>query len=187
MKTERAAIVALIVTVVLVIGVWRAGPSNSGDDPVIPAGPPAGDWEPPAPILTEPVVDYSPYRTRPETDPLAGLVGAGLNAEGGSIRQDLEILADVFDAWQSNFPGGGNPVGTNQEITRSLGGLNRLSLDLIPGDHPAVNRDGELCDRWGTPFEFHQISGSHMEIRSAGPDTILYTEDDVVGNPGPTF
>ena len=46
-----------------------------------------------------------------------------------------------------------------------------------------VHRDGELCDRWGTPFFFHAESAARMEIRSAGPDRRLWTEDDVVFTP----
>ena len=42
---------------------------------------------------------------------------------------------------------------------------------------------GELCDRWGRPFFFHQLSGTKMEIRSAGPARQLWTDDDVVLTP----
>ena len=40
--------------------------------------------------------------------------------------------------------------------------------------------EGELVDAWGTPYFFHQISGSEMEIHSAGPDKIMWTSDDLV-------
>lgn len=185
MKTDRAAYVALVVAIILVVGVWRAGPKNSPETTPTPQTQPS---VPASPQLESiPTAHFERFRTQREADPLIGLVGEGLNADSGSIERDLDILTEVLDAWQSNFPGGGNPVGTNLEITRALTGRNRLKLDLIPADHPAVNSRGELCDRWGTPFEFHQISGSHMEIRSAGPDRVLYTDDDVVGNPGPTY
>jgi hypothetical protein len=35
-------------------------------------------------------------------------------------------------------------------------------------------------DRWDTPYFFHQMSASHMEVRSAGPDKMLWTSDDIV-------
>ena len=41
-------------------------------------------------------------------------------------------------------------------------------------------RDGELVDRWGTPYFFHSVSAEKMEIVSAGPDKELWTDDDVV-------
>jgi hypothetical protein len=41
-----------------------------------------------------------------------------------------------------------------------------------------VNAAGELTDRWGTPFFFHQVSKAQMEVRSAGPDRRMWTADD---------
>ena len=101
-----------------------------------------------------------------------------LNAPGGTIRRDLEILQETLATWQTNFPRAGNPVGENSEITAALLGDNRLRFAFIRRGHPAINRDGELCDRWGTPFRFHQLSGEQMEIRSAGPDRKFGTADD---------
>jgi hypothetical protein len=43
-----------------------------------------------------------------------------------------------------------------------------------------VNEKKELCDNWGTPYFFHQLSASVMEIRSAGEDKTLWTADDIV-------
>lgn len=106
-----------------------------------------------------------------------------LNAPGGDIHHDLLILQDIFIAWRTNYPHDGNPVGENAEITAALTGGNSFQLALIPKNHPAINANGELCDRWGTPFVFHQLSGTRMEIRSAGPDRKLYTADDAVLTP----
>jgi hypothetical protein len=106
-----------------------------------------------------------------------------LNAPNSTIARDLDIVRQLFEAWQSNFPREGNPVGENAEITAALMGDNRLGLALIPKDHRALNSRGELCDRWGTPFRFHQLSGTQMEIRSAGPDRKFATDDDAVWTP----
>ena len=73
---------------------------------------------------------------------------------------------------------GENPIGTNAEITKALMGGNRKGAQLGPADPSAINGDGEMVDPWGTPYFFHQISGQIMEIRSAGPDKKLWTEDD---------
>lgn len=106
-----------------------------------------------------------------------------LNSPTTSIEADVRLLGDILETFRSNFAATGNPVGTNAEITAALAGSNRLRLALIPRDHPAINRDGELCDRWGTPFFFHSESASRMEIRSAGPDRRMWTDDDVVHAP----
>ena len=76
---------------------------------------------------------------------------------------------------------GGNPVGTNPEFTKQLSGDNPKYINFISEEAGMrVNENGELIDPWGTPYFFHQISGSDTEVRSAGPDKIMYTSDDIV-------
>jgi len=74
-------------------------------------------------------------------------------------------------------------LGENAEIAASLSGQNSLHLVLIPRNHLAINPAGELCDRWGTPFRFHALSGAQMEVRSAGPDKKFGTSDDATLSP----
>ncbi len=76
---------------------------------------------------------------------------------------------------------GENPVGTNVEITRALNGANPKQARLLQ-EGLVINPNGELVDRWGTPYFFHQLSKDHMEIRSAGPDRQMGTNDDSVSN-----
>jgi len=106
-----------------------------------------------------------------------------LNATGLTIQDDLRLLNDLFFSWQATYPKEGNPVGSNQEITAAFTGANLHTLALIPRSHPALSPNGELLDRWGTPFFFHQLSRSRMEIRSAGPDRKFYTDDDALYTP----
>ncbi len=75
---------------------------------------------------------------------------------------------------------GENPVGTNAEIMKAIMGGNPKGAVLGPPDGMSVNGSGELVDHWGTPFFFHQLSGTHMEVRSAGPDGVMWTSDDVI-------
>jgi hypothetical protein len=76
---------------------------------------------------------------------------------------------------------GGNPVGTNPEITAALNGANPKQITFIrPGTGLRINSRGELVDSWGTPFFFHQLSASSTEIHSAGPDKKMWTADDLV-------
>jgi hypothetical protein len=106
-----------------------------------------------------------------------------LNSPRTTIQRDLQILSGVLLAWQTNFHEQGNPVGDNAAITAALTGKNPLNFQFIRRDHPAINASGELCDRWGTPFFFHALSGTRMELRSAGPDRQMYTDDDLVFTP----
>lgn len=106
-----------------------------------------------------------------------------LNSPRSDARADLRLIVETLDTFRTNFPQDGNPVGTNAEITAALTGKNKVRFAFIPPNHPAINRDGELCDRWGTPFFFHAESSTRMEVRSAGPDRKLHTEDDLVLSP----
>jgi hypothetical protein len=76
---------------------------------------------------------------------------------------------------------GGNPVGSNSEITKALDGENPKQVRFLSEESGLrINARSELVDYWGTPFFFHQLSGTEMEIRSAGPDRIMWTADDLV-------
>jgi hypothetical protein len=116
-------------------------------------------------------------------DPAAFPIAARLNAPGGTVAADLAVLQELFDTWRTNFPREGNPVGENADITAALLGTNRLELALVPRRHPALNAQGELQDRWGTAYRFHQLSGERMEITSAGPDRRFGTPDDATLTP----
>lgn len=189
MSHRRSLGVAALVALLLGWSVWRAGPSS--DPPPLPGRVEdrgaTGAMADPAVAQLATGEEEASFLLNPAADPLVGLVGEGLNSVDGSVQRDLRIVSAILDAWQTNFPSEGNPVGLNVEITRALTGANRLKIPFIPSDHPAINRDGELCDRWGTPLVFHQIAKHHMELRSAGPDRRIYTDDDVVWNAAEPF
>jgi hypothetical protein len=91
----------------------------------------------------------------------------------------LENISHAIRQYGEMF--GGNPVGTNPEITGQLSGDNPKHINFIdPQAGMRVNAAGELVDAWGTPYFFHQLSGTDMEIHSAGPDKIMWTSDDLV-------
>lgn len=167
----------VVATAALLLGLllwflWRtpppAKPVASGPAPAAPV---------PRSVASDPVV--------PPATALSGesRVADELNAPAGSIQRDLRILNEVFETWQTNFPRSGNPVGENVEITRALTGANELRFAFITPGHRAINPRGQLCDRWGTPFRFHQLGGQQMEIKSAGPDRVFNTPDDAAFSP----
>lgn len=101
-----------------------------------------------------------------------------LNDPAHSTDRDVTIVAGLFANYHDVLHA--LPVGTNAEITAALAGDNRHGHAPLPADHPAINAAGELTDRWGTPFFFHQLSASDIEIRSAGPDRRMHNPDDIV-------
>jgi len=90
----------------------------------------------------------------------------------------LDKARVVMHNYRSAF--GENPVGTNPEITAALMGKNAKQVNFVADSGLRVNEKGEMVDAYGTPFFFHQISGQVMEIRSAGPDHVMWTSDDLV-------
>ena len=123
-------------------------------------------------------------KSKTETSPReVSTLADSLNSPTTNIAADLRLVLEIVSTFRSNFPRDGNPVGSNAEITAALTGQNKLRLALIPPGHPAINKSGELCDRWGTPFFFHAESGTRMTVQSAGPDKKLHTADDVILSP----
>jgi hypothetical protein len=91
----------------------------------------------------------------------------------------MENMRAVFRQYSVRF--GGNPVGVNKDITAALnGGNSRQVVFINTEDGLRINEQGQLVDNWGTPFFFHQLSRTEMEIHSAGPDRKMWTADDLV-------
>lgn len=184
MTLARAVIfAAVLVAVGLFTWHFRRGahtaPAGYGDAAPALTPPPT-----PPPSVSQPKVENPKSKTSaPPAQTERSTLADALNSPTTDIRADLRLVADILDTFRTNFPQTGNPVGANFEITAVLTGKNKLGFAPIPPDHKAINRDGELCDRWGTPFFFHAESASKMEIRSAGPDKKMWTADDVAFTP----
>jgi hypothetical protein len=177
----RAGAVLLAATAIaaaLVFYFWLWAPPSADRPPVEPAG-----HSPIIPGINPGVPARGPDLA-PELPPSApSELAQGLNRPDGDIHSDLRTLDEIFRQYRSSTHRL-NPVGENAEITAALTGRNPLNFAFIPANFPAINGQGELCDRWGTPFFFHSLSGTQMEIRSAGPDRKLWTADDEVITPG---
>jgi len=96
------------------------------------------------------------------------------------VAADFDKIALMLRDYRSLT--GENPVGTNAEIMKAIMGGNPKGAQLGPPEGQHLNENGELIDRWGTPYFFHQLSKDVMEIRSAGPDRRLWNDDDIVSD-----
>jgi hypothetical protein len=180
MSRKRQIILALSVVAALVFYFWGR-PEAPGTD-AAPGRPGENAAGPAAARPAAASASAAPVRAGTSPSAPRSTLADGLNSPNQDIFADLRQINDLLAAFRSNFPRDGNPAGSNPEITAALAGKNKLQLALLPPDHPAINRDGELCDRWGTPFFLHPESGTRMDLRSAGPDRKFWTEDDVVFN-----
>ena len=150
--------------------------------------PPVATPPPPAPAAPEESVASDVPVPAPTSAMIALARPAGPPApvtdpSGLAPATVLEAMRTTLRQYASLF--GGNPVGTNPEITKALDGDNPKQVRFLrPESGQRIDERGELVDPWGTPYFFHQISGKEMEIRSAGPDRMLWTADDLVVNSG---
>lgn len=147
-----------------------------------PSAPPSK--EPPRPVFTSSVIPGTVVTTTspvPAPSPTsAPAVASRPPGQEDPAIAEAESLALNIRHFGQRF--GGNPVGTNAEIVKALTGGNPKRATYLPSDLIRLNENGELVDRWGTPYFFHANSATDMEVRSAGPDKRLYTEDDIVQN-----
>lgn len=104
------------------------------------------------------------------------------NYGSASVRpqDDLTMLANALGNL-ALLVKGSDPyrLGANEEFAAALRGKNRTQLRFLPDEHKAFNARGQLVDRWNTPLFFHVIAHDRIDIRSAGPDGKMWTDDDI--------
>lgn len=183
----RGAVVALVLgvagTIFLLPRHGGLPPAPTVSPPSLPA-PTGGRLPAPAPTVAPPIL--TPDRAQPAGVAPEGvrvLPGANdrvreLNGADQPPEHDLEILDEVLSEYRRVF-GQNPPGGLNAEITAALRGANPRRLAVLPPDLGALNTSGELVDRWNTPYYFHPVSRTVMEVLSAGPDQQLWTSDDI--------
>lgn len=78
-------------------------------------------------------------------------------------------------------------LGANEEFAAALLGKNKGKLAFVSAKSHVFNDKGQLVDRWQTPLYFHAAAQDRIEIRSAGPDRKMWTEDDIHRSPNGEF
>lgn len=98
------------------------------------------------------------------------------DADFAALANDLEHVRLIIREYRDVV--GENPMGTNAEIMQAVLGDNLKQAKIGLPEGQRLNGKGELVDRWGTPYFFHQVSKNEMQVRSAGPDQVMWTGDD---------
>ena len=132
---------------------------------------PRSHQEPVAKVAETPPAPAVPVQATPPPLPLQPDVGVE-NEAASDLQRITRMLRDYRTIAKDN------PIGSNAEIAEALAGDNPRHAKILPDELPR-NSSGEMVDRWGTPYFFHQLSRNSMEIRSAGPDRKMWTSDDV--------
>jgi len=170
-----------VLLIVFAVGIFQKDTQPERDKPSQPkAKKPSQPSEVATPLLPSPAASVSPPPV--SIDPTLQALADQLHQADQPPERDLEIVAEFLQTY--GRARGGNPIGGNAEITAALTGTQGHQGRVYPPIHRTI-KNGQLTDRWGTPFWFHPNSGSEMEIRSAGADRELFTQDDVVLNASP--
>jgi hypothetical protein len=105
-----------------------------------------------------------------------------------SPENDLTLLSRLMENSLLLLKSAANrPLSANEDWADLFRGKNGAREEFLPAQHVALNDQGQLVDRWQTPLFFHALGGGRYEIRSAGPDGKLWTEDDLQRNANGTF
>jgi hypothetical protein len=169
-------------------GKAEAPPASAQPSAPKPANPVAGRTPDPHLPATVPPKSATPAALPPASAPnvatpaMAGgsVAPPATKDEREAVALDLDKVTLMLRDFRTRM--GENPVGTNAEIMKATMGGNPKGARLGPPENQALNANGELVDRWGTPIFFHQMSKTSMEIRSAGPDRVLFNEDDIIAH-----
>src|SRR4051812_30675355 len=104
---KRAFIVVVVVAGGLAMAWWLGAFSSPPSAPETPS-PSAKSERPSSPKSTK----TEPSLPLDDSSHLADT----LNSPATDIRSDLRVVSEVVDAFRTNFPRDGNPVGDNSEI-----------------------------------------------------------------------
>lgn len=116
----------------------------------------------------------------PRQAPTGDAILRSYAGEGGSVQGDLGALAEVIGNFAMLVKGTDPlPLGANEELAAALRGKNAAALEFVSAGSAALNAQGQLVDRWGTPLFFHARARDRVDIRSAGPDGQMWTDDDI--------
>ena len=104
-----------------------------------------------------------------------------LNSPNHPAEEDVEIVRQLIGQYLTAMQRRpGPPIGDDRDLVRVLTGKNPLRAVVISPTHRAIDREGRLLDRWGTPYHLHPLDATAISVRSAGPDRRLFTPDDLV-------
>jgi hypothetical protein len=174
---SRKTLLLIVVMGVLTAGAWKFfQPENPAAYP-----PPATPQDAiPASII---VTESSPTIPPPPVDELAPGDGqlSGYGNPATPPKNDLLLLAKTL----SNFlllakQAPDHPLSANEEWSAALRGKRLGNPAWLSEKSPVLDAQHRLIDRWHTPLFFHALGAKQWEIRSAGPDLRLWTEDDLM-------
>jgi len=103
-------------------------------------------------------------------------------------QNDLTLMAHLMDNFSLLVKSAADrPMSANEDWAAAFRGMNPAHQRFLPDNNIALDAQGRLVDRWGTPLFFHALGNRRFDLRSAGPDKKLWTDDDVHRNADGSF
>ncbi len=121
------------------------------------------------------------FSKKPPDSVLSDTMLAGYAGQASSAAEDLAMMAHYIDSvFLLVKERDTADYSTNEDLVLFLHGNNSHRMPFLAKNSSALNGKGQLVDRWNSPLIPHPISRKLLELRSAGPDMIPYTEDDLL-------
>ncbi|MEM6886340.1 MAG: hypothetical protein AAF571_15060 [Verrucomicrobiota bacterium] len=101
-------------------------------------------------------------------------------SDASTQMKDLAEVRDLIEVYHSYLKDpDGLPTAGNRAIVKAFAGENVHRIRFIDPEADYINDNGELVDRWNSPLYFHFEDARFPDIRSAGPDRQIWTQDDI--------
>lgn len=105
----------------------------------------------------------------------------GFGSEESPPLDDLRKIHNVLGGYFSVIKDlSRHPIGGNADLAACLLGDNPNRQAFLRPNHPALNDELLLVDRWNTPLAVHPEAARVISLRSAGPDLRMFTDDDLI-------
>ena len=177
MTKKQLALVAIII-VILGFVLWWTGQQDreKPDAKTIPV------------VLPEPAPPTPEEQQAPQGELIGEKLLHAYASDNTTVRDDLQAIQRLSLSYITLVKTHADrPIGCNGDLADALRGKNPYKQRFLPDGHPAFSDEGEIIDRWGTPIFLHTVSAGRWDVRSAGPDRKLWTEDDLQLQPNGKF
>lgn len=142
-------------------------------------GPQPSEQKEPVVLSTPPLEEAQPSKKISGEQRMGDKILADYGSPESDGKKDIGLfhhyLSSIFMLIKSRDS---RQYAINEDLADFLRGKNDYKTPCVSSDSHIFNDEGMIIDRWGTPIHIHTISHDRFEIRSAGEDKKLFSEDD---------
>jgi hypothetical protein len=178
--TKRAILKGLVLIVCAACVLVILTPSLRKKSTVPDPAPVKTEIIPPGIVVTESSIS-APMATKPGAAAPGDLMLLNYANPASPPQDDLILMSRAIASFLLiSKQAGDRPLSANEEWSAALRGNRPGTEPWISNKSVALDSRNRLIDRWGTPLHFHALGGKQWEIRSAGPDKKMWSDDDLL-------